>query len=44
MHEGNKQAIQFCKKCRLLELIKEADDIMNELDVTYEEVRGWEEN
>ena len=44
MHEGNKQAMLFCKKRRLLKLIKEVEDIINELDVTYEEVRGWVEN
>ena len=40
MEEGNKQVMEFCKLCRLRELIKEADKLMLELDVTYEEISG----
>ena len=44
MEAGNREVIQFCKKCRILELLAELDELCNDMDVTYEEVRGWEEN
>lgn len=43
MDEGNREAILFCKKCELLSLIEKADKLMKDLDVTYEEVKGWQE-
>lgn len=44
MEQGNRPVIQFCKKCKLIELIKESDKLMKELDVEYEEVREWLES
>lgn len=41
MREGNKQAIEFFKKIRLMELVEETETLLNDLDVTYEEVSGW---
>lgn len=43
MDTGNEQVMKFCDKHRLIKLIAEAEEIMNRLDVTYEEVKGWEE-
>ena len=43
MDTGNEQVMRFCEKCRLIELMKEADELMSRLDVTYEEVKGWDE-
>ena len=40
MEQGNEQAMMFCKKCRLIKLIQEAEELMNDLDVTYEEVKS----
>ena len=40
MEEGNEQAMIFCKKSRLIKLIQEAEELMNDLDVTYEEIKA----
>ncbi len=41
MSEGDKQAIDFFKKKRLLKLVQETETLLNDLDVTYDEVSGW---
>jgi hypothetical protein len=32
----------FFKRKKILNLLRELDSAINDLDVTYEEVRGWE--